>query len=221
MEQTTNGRRRSRRAHVEGQIRRMRSLDDRLHELSRSKRQEVLVELPAPVAAGWERYFFIRPDLDRSPEAPNLRQILPLIQHVEVSNRRDFARRDWQHGGKKVAQPHRPKAISEKSFWGLEERLQRYFELHIERSPGSEYKRRVFVLKDAWKFVSRTRRRYVTHRALPPSEALSETTHIESIQYGKGWPYRHLMRVEGWGGRNRYDYGPFERQPLVLAEELP
>lgn len=212
----------ARRAYVESQVRRMRALDERLYELSRSRREQVLVELPEPVAVGWERYFFIRPDLDRSPEAPALRRLLPLIQHVEVSNRKDFARRDWQQGGKKVPQPHRHRALSEKEFWALDERLQRCFELHIERTPKTNHRRRIFVFKDPWKFVSRTRRYSITHRALPHSEADSERRFIDGIQYGKGWPFRHRMRTEGWGGRHWSDYGPrFEAPPLVLAEELP
>lgn len=211
----------ARRAYVESQVRRMRALDERLYELGRFRREQVLVELPEPVAVGWERYFFIRPDLDRSPEAPVLRNILPLIQHVEVSNRKDFARRDWQQGGKKVPKPHRPSAISEKTFWSLDEKLQRYFELRIERIPKTNYRQRIFVLKDPWKFVSRTRRYYITHRALPHSETLAEEAHIDKIQYGKGWPYRHRMRTEGWGGDRWNGYVPTDYAPLVLPEELP
>ncbi len=213
-------RRLRRRVSVEATIARMRALDRRAFDLCQGRRgREVTIELPVPVRCGYERYWFIRPDLARSPEAPLLREILALVQRVEHSNRRDFAERDYRRGGKKMPQPHALGVLAEKTFYGLEERLQRHFVLFrwVDRH-GTQ--RRAFAFKEPWKFVSRTRTSYLTHRTLPDSEALSEEAHIESLQWGKGYPYRHLIRIEGWGSHDFYDYDPFDRrEPLVLAEE--
>jgi hypothetical protein len=91
----------------------------------------VLIELPEPVFWGWERYFFVSPDLAHSTEGPALEKVLNLTQNVECSNRKDFAVRDWTRGGKKYPSVHRLREIDERDFFDpdkVDVKLRPYFQ---------------------------------------------------------------------------------------------
>jgi hypothetical protein len=183
-------------------LRRALALTARRRDLWNSCKDTVLVELPQPMRSGWERYFYLRPELAHTSEAPALDAVLRLTQNVERSNRKDFARRDWERGGKKRAFPHAMQEISEDKFWdNVPAELRRYFEpiTHREKSRAGARPWVTFAVKNPEaRYVSRTRPYYITHRALPHSEADSEIARIESELYGPSdWLARHLIRHQG------------------------
>lgn len=195
----------ARAAHVEDTIREVRTLLDRKTELYRAKWAEpALVELPEPVRAGWQRYFFIRPDLERSPEAPLLRRLLPVVQNDQWANRHDFAQRDWQRGGRLRPTAHDLRVLdSERELHALDDPLQRCFVMERWRDSYGHWRRR-WVVAHPWKFVSRVRPYYYTHRVVPNSEAESEQERINQRLYcGKGWPMRHYIRQRGESNLDR------------------
>ena len=156
----------------------------------------------------------MRPDLAHSPEGPALARLLPVVQQVEFSNRKDFAVRDWSKGGKKRPTEHQLRALREGEFLKLPEELRHYFKGRVETLQNGRRELR-FSLKEPWKYATRTRAYYLTHRALPNAEAESELRHIESQLYGPGYPFRHLLRQWGssWG-----DYGDDSRDGPSVDE---
>jgi hypothetical protein len=171
--------------------------------------------------AGWERYFFVRPDVLKSPEGPTIEKLLVLIQKSETSNRKDFAERDWRNGGKLRPKEHKPKTLSEKEFISLSEKLQRYFDLRLIRHKrfgnNPPHIERVYVFKYPWKFVSRVRPWYMTHRGIPNSEAESMSKFLSHKLWGPDYKYRHFLRYTGdyynrWDdwGHDWYHSGPSE-----------
>lgn len=191
------------RATKEAAIAAARHLDEQLFEASQARRSRTLVELPEPIRCGWEREFYVRADLARSPEGLALAGILRLIQNVEVSRRKDFAERDWNRGGKLAAREHRPRELSEKEFYALDPAFQRQFSIVVHRDRGRVI-RKTFAYQKPWQFISRLRPYYLTHTELPASEADSRVRHVESRLYGKGWPMRHLIRH--WGASNYWNF---------------
>lgn len=209
-----------RRLHKAAKLREVIALRERDFELRASLREEVLVELPEPIRWGWERYFFVRPELAHTTEGPVLVKILALTQNEERSGRRDFAQRDWERGGKLYPRPHRLREIPEDKFWDLvEPPLRRYFEMVTRRSKFRSHVtiRISFAVKNPeHRFVSRLRPCYMTHRALPHSEAESEMAEIDRRLYGE-WIMKHLIRHQGaW---RDWDWYHHDVVPLVEPED--
>ena len=128
-------RRRNRRRLTRGhQFREVNELLKQQSDMWASKHEpQPLIELPEPVRAGWERYFFVRPDVLRSPEGPTVEKLLVLLQRVEYSHRKDFAVRDWRRGHKLRPKIHHLRRISDKEFRGLSTKQQRYFAYYAIR----------------------------------------------------------------------------------------
>ena len=207
-----------RKVHLESEIRRVWALHRKRSELWNARRETVLVELPEPVFAGWERYWFVRPDLAHSSEGPALARLLAVLQKVDISHRKDFAERDWLRGGKKRPTEHKLHVVSEEDFFekvGADLRDQ--FTLVFYKDQW-ERKQAAFVYRYPWKFVSRVRPYYFTHRALPHSAVESELSEIDKAMFGRGWIYRHSIRHHGaW---NDWNYSKADTGPMVLSDEV-
>lgn len=218
-------RRQARRRYVEGEIRVMRDLrrkDRSLWEAERKGGDGVLVPLPAPVRAGWERSFVVRPDVARSPDARIARQLLRLVQNIEHSNRRDFYARDWEHGGRLRPRPHCLKEFDNHDFALVPEDLKKHFLfLHTRRFNRFTRKmewHRAWVVRSPWRFATKTRPYFVTHRFVPDPDFKTEKAFINDKLYGRFWKhgeykYRHIIRTEGLA-YPRYDYNDvYLREP--------
>lgn len=218
-------RRRDRRRLTRGQqFREVNHLLKQENETWAAKRgPEALIELPTPVRAGWERYFFVRPDVLKSPEGPTLEKLLVLLQNVQTSRRKDFATRDWRRGNKLRPKVHYLRRISEKEFRSLSEKQQRYFAYYaIKRKTYSgSWIEHTYEFKFPWKYVSRTRPYYITHRALPNSEADSRSSFLCKKLWGPDYMYRHFARYVG-DSYKRWDRGEDSlfRDGISVTEEL-
>jgi hypothetical protein len=222
--ETLPKRRVGRRLAKDAALRKARALTGRRCELGNSRREAVLVELPQPIRWGWERYFFVRPELAHTTEGPALEAVLRFTQNLQWSNRKDFAERDWRRGGKKRPTAHRLRQIPEEKFWEeVPRELHRYFEpvTHRDKVGGGVRVSVTFAVKNPEvRFVSRLRPYYMTHRALPHSEADSEIALVESKLYGPGdWLMRHLIRWQG-EYKDDWDRGPNGIPPLVEPEDV-
>lgn len=193
--------RRQRRRLTRGhQFREVNELLKQRREVSIIRRQpKPLIELPEPVRVGWERYFFVRPDVLKAPEGPTIEKLLALLQRVEYSNRKDFATRNWRRGNKLRPRVHRLQRISDKEFHNLSAKQQRYFAYYAVRHKrdGSSWVEHTYEFLHPWKYVSRTRPYFVTHRALPHSEADSREDFLDNKLFGPDYKYRHFARYKG------------------------
>lgn len=212
-------RRESRRILHESRYRKALRLEARRRELSdleSASRQTV--ELAEPIRAGWERYFVVRQDLRRSAEGPFLERVLRLVQHWEVSNRYDFARRDWQRGNKLVPQEHRLGSIDAEDYWALTPKMREHFlpQIHRQRNyrtgPSRVYV--TFTATQPWKFSSKIRPHYITHETVYAFDPTSEETFIDRKLHGPQRLARHLWRAYGCNERDP-DYVKTQVVPLV------
>lgn len=178
----------------------------RQHELTMARRRGELgtvVEVDPPIHAGWERYFVVRHDFRRSDEAPYLDRVLTLCQRVESCSRRGVVKqRDYKRGGKLYEVPHKLKRISAEKYWLLTPKLQTYFVLAVEREDGViDTRNPEFEVAHPWKFSSRVRESFITHRLIPDSDAASEVAEIDELL---GWGQRmYRLWIKWMGGRGK------------------
>lgn len=210
--------RRARRLLLKERFREALRLQERERELreqeSASRRE---VELPEPVRAGWERYFTVRPDLQKSPEGPYLDRILSLVQRRETSNRRDFAQRDWEHGNKMVPRAHRLKEIEPATYWILTPKMREHFVPAVHRSKyrGRTILTATFSVAHEWKFVSRMRPYWLTHQVVYDCDTKSDQHWIDTQLNGPAdFKIRHLLKWRG-GWSKEYPDGPEMQEPLI------
>lgn len=208
--------RRTRRKLREHQLREALRLEREYYDLRNAEdasRREV--ELPVPIRAGWERYFFVRHDFRSSEDGPYLERVLRLVQNLEVSNRLDFAIRDWEHGGKMVPQEHVLRTVDAETYWAMTERMRSHFLLSVRRRKdwrGRTVLEAEFEVAHPWKFVSRVRAHYRTHEVVFDCNFASERAWIDHKLYGPWMKFRHLVR---WHGRRLENYSrkPDRREP--------
>lgn len=180
------------------------------------------VKLEEPIRSGWYRYFVVRHDLANSTHIKTYQRLLEIVQNSDSSNRKDFARRDYERGGKLYPTELKPKTLTEREWVKLDPPLQKYFERFIRRDPktkvivGFEW-----VLKDPWILAVKIRPNYITHLGIPNGDVESERKFINDRLFHGEYRYRHIERWKGayfddWGR-----HGPMYGEPLVLEEELP
>lgn len=205
-------RRGRRKQHRDYYFSRAQNFYQRLSDTWTMKRQgEVLIPLPEPVRAGWERFWTLRPDVAKSPDAKVFRTLLVIVQKVERNHRKDFAARDWR-SGKKRSVPHRLRLLSERELLALDPKMQRFFNMVITRRKwqGKTEVVRNYECSKPWLFVSKSKPYYYTHQVVPNGDAVSEEKYLSRHVYG---PSEFLLaeRIRYHGDHFRdYDIWPDE-----------
>jgi hypothetical protein len=204
--------RRSRRAKKEADLKEAIALQKRYRSWLK-KPEGTWVELPEPIRAGWERYFVVRPDVQRGPEGPMYDRILRLVQHVEYSNRKDFAERDWRRGNKRVTKPHVPHRADLATYNAMTPEMQKHFILSVEKDDKGRLQGPVYELVHPWKLQSRIRPSYITHRLIPDGDVASEDKWVRDRMRDRG----HWGRLDHHFGNAYHDW--YREDPDELRAE--
>lgn len=189
---------------MDRRFRRAAALQRRECDLDHARRKEaVVVDLPEPIRAGWERYFAVRRDLRGSAEGPMLARVLRLVNRVEYSGRRDFAERDRHRGGRMVPRPHKLGTVAPHVYTVMTPEMKRYFVLDVERKDNGRLGEVRFAVLHPWKFESRIAPSFITQRVIPNGDAESEIADIRAELYGPVFLWRHMLHH--CGGGNHHD----------------
>lgn len=178
-------------------------LDRELRRVARASLVEV--PLPRPVRRGWERLFVVRPDVLNSPRGRYAIRVLKLVQNVELSNRRDFAKKDRYRGGRLRPMPHELGTVDSSTYWLMTPKMRLWFQPLVVREKAG-YGRpprlvTVFTVREPWMFVSKVRAHYQTTRWVQTVNTDSDEKWVDERLHGTPLKSRPWRRHVGGYGR--------------------
>lgn len=160
--------------------------------LMNSKRNMNKVELEKPIRWGYKKFFVLREDVAKGPDAKVYLGVLPYIQNTIYCKRKDFTKKSYKTK-KMVEMEHSLNDISHKKFNEISETLtlkQRslfvkywYTTKYHSKTIGGEWRYR--LMKD-WMFVPKIDVHYVTHQLILDPLLESELAEIENRIYRDG-----------------------------------
>ena len=133
------------------------------------KRNLPLIPLENPYQQGWVRYFVLREDVLRSPNADFFQNLLTKINTYKYSNAKSFSRKVRKKGKKIIVEEHQelyrvcPLHWNCKKF-GLTEKEKAYFTFVVEWSEVFKRFLHYYKFNESWRYVLRVRPHFITHR---------------------------------------------------------
>lgn len=141
----------------------------RERKLIADKRNLPLLPLENPYQQGWVRYFVLREDVLRSPEAEFFQHLLTKINTYKYSNIKSFSKKVRKKGKKTIVEEHQelyqvcPRQWNCEKF-GLTEKEKTYFTYVEEWSETFDRMLRYYKFNQAWRYVLRIRPNIITHK---------------------------------------------------------
>lgn len=141
----------------------------REHRLFVAKRNLPLIPLKEPYQQGWVRYFVLREDVLRSPDAEFFQDLLTKINTYHYSNSKSFSKRVRKNGKKveveKIQDLYKvyPEQWNSNKF-GLTDKEKEYFSMVEEWNPIFKMTTRYHKFNESWRYVLRTRPNIITHK---------------------------------------------------------
>ncbi|MCO6162789.1 hypothetical protein [Flavobacterium sp. NRK F7] len=193
------------------------SVFERERELFNAKKDLPLVPLEIPYQQGWVRFFVLREDVLRSPQAKFFENLLMKINTYNYSNAKSFSRRVKKKGKRVLVKEHQELYRVYPHQWncpkfGLTDKEKGYF-TYVEKKSTTFGRVRVhsyYVFTESWRYVLRVKPYYVTHRKAIDAEIESEL----------GWIENKIMNFHLRGkidklkrGYNRYRYYDEDEKP--------
>ncbi len=133
------------------------------------KRNLPLIPLENPYQQGWVRYFVLREDVLRSPNADFFQNLLLKINTYKYSNAKSFSAKVRRKGKKIIVEEHQELYRVCTNQWnckkfGLTEKEKAYFTYVEEWSETFSRMLRYYKFNESWRYVLRVRPNIITHR---------------------------------------------------------
>lgn len=172
-----------------------------------------IVELEKPIRRGWKRFFVLRPDIARSPEAKVVRPLLALVNNTILSRDGSFMEKSWKSKVKKPIEQGISYVRHEewnKVEKGLTLKQKSMFDkiyhqhYHKGRPTGGHWG---WHFQKPWMFVHKVEPYYVTHRIVINPQLESETKELYNRIYASGKNFR-IWKILGQNqGNYDHDWG--------------
>src|SRR5574343_1113046 len=135
-----------------------------------SRRNMNKVELEKPIRWGYKKFFTLREDIARSPDAKVYLGILPYVQNTIYCRRKDFTQKSYKTK-KMVEMEHSLNSISHKKWNEIESTLtpkqkslfEKYWHQNKYAKNAGEWKYRLIK---TWMFVPKIEPHYKTHELI-------------------------------------------------------
>ncbi|MEN9611898.1 MAG: hypothetical protein RLZZ628_2712 [Bacteroidota bacterium] len=209
--------RRAKRAQYKAFEKQLRALQR--HRTRLWKEEYAYVELEKPLFVGYEKYFALRPDMKTRPDFPILEKLLALINHVLFSKNKNFTRRiprktkrAYSEKGLKAVSINHVIRDLDHATWGKLSRVeQSYFSRReITEKWGTDTR---YVWNYPWMFVSKVRKKFVTHTCIPNATKMSESDQIENFIERHHLHPKIRKIMDGW-----VQYRDFRRKIALIYQ---
>ncbi len=177
-------------------------------------------ELIPPVQRGWKRFFILKPELERSPDADFLKELLSNINTTQYSHRRDFKTKTKRKGKKVYVEriqnlEELQDYLFQKKIVNDKEKL--YFKeewdfRYCKRNPFKKY-----VFTHPWKFVLKTEPNMITKTKITDPMLLQKLAEIEDY-FNQRNLYTRLNTLTG--GHHRYRWGKDEKEKYKSLRKI-
>ncbi len=184
------------------------------------------VDVHPPIVKGWKRFFVLRDDVARCKDALFYQNILDKINKTEYCNRKDFKRKPrcsskrkkWVHIEQTVLQPEHSDFVR----LHFTEKEKALFEEQYVKHKWRKELVKVFVFKEKWRFVLRTRQHLITKVKAVDIELLKRETEIRDYlqKTTAGYELRRLLGDSsgGWEKRNNLSKAKYRSKKKTLVE---
>jgi len=210
---------------------------DREKEITKlQKRYEVVLKaykdsvqwipLEKPERDGWERTYVLRDDIAASPMAKFYANLLPLINSVQLSRRKDFTYRPYKRSrkGRSRRQKRRPLPqplilLSKSYLNGMNPKEQSHFELVKDDTSVSWWKRNRVVMNKPWVYKQVIQPHFVTHVRTDDKELDTELDRISDKLYSRASPlysYHEWNRSDPWYDADEERRRTLEKRTILL-----
>ena len=141
----------------------------RERKLYNDKRNLPLIPLENPYQQGWVRYFVLREDVLRSPNAEFFQNLLTKINTYKYSNTKSFSRKVRKKGKKSIVEESQELYRVCTYQWncekfGLTDKEKAYFTFVVEWSEAFKRFLHYYKFNESWRYVLRVRPHFITHR---------------------------------------------------------
>jgi hypothetical protein len=204
----------------------------RLHkerkQIWKQQRNLGYVDVHPPIVKGWKRFFVLREDVARCKDALFYQNILNKINKTEYCNRKDFKRKQrysskrkkWIRIEQTVLQPEHSDFV--KLHFTEKEKV--LFEQQYVKHKWRKELVKVFVFKEQWRFVLRTRQNLITKVKAVDIELLKREKKISDYlqKTNAGYELRRLLGDSsgGWEKRNNIPKAKYRSKKKTLIEIL-
>ena len=201
----------------------------RLHkerkQIWKQQRNLGYVDVHPPIIKGWKRFFVLREDVGRCRDALFYQNILDKINKTEYCNRKDFKRKPRYSSKRKkwvgiehtVLQPEHSDFVK-LNFTEKEKAL--FEEQYIKHKWRKELVK-VFVFKEQWRFVLRTRQNLITKVKAVDIELLKRENEINDYlqKTNAECELRRLLggSSSGWLKRNKIPKAKYRVKKKTLT----
>ena len=204
----------------------------RLHkeqkQIWKQQRNLGYVDVHPPIVKGWKRFFVLREDVGRCRDAMFYQNILDKINKTDYCNRKDFKRKPrysskrkkWVHIEQTVLQPEHSDFVK----LHFTEKEKALFEEQYVKHKWRKELVKVFVFKEQWRFVLRTRQNLITKVKALDIELLKRENEIRDYlqKTNAGYELRRLLgdSSSGWQKRNKIPKAKYRAKKKTLIEIL-
>lgn len=177
--------RKKRQNYLEDYYKKLFHLEKRKRKLWKLERELPPVPLEQPYQKGWVRYFVLRDDVKRSPQAEFFTQFLTKINtEVYSNNKKFYFKRKGKTTKVKYTYDQKLKSFYE-SDWKrstnpLTDKEKEYFRPSLVWNQENNETYLKYAFTEPWRYVLRVRPYYVTHRKGLDPNLESETREIEN-----------------------------------------
>lgn len=170
-----------------------------------------IVQLEKPIRRGWIRFFILRSDIARSPDAKIIKPLLPLINNTILSRDGSFMSKPWNSKVKKSIQQsishvrHEEWNKAEKTLTIRQKNMfDKIYHQHYHKGrPSGGYWGWHF--QKPWMFVHKVEPYYITHRVVINPQLESETKELWNRIYASGKIHK-IRKIVGQTNSYRDDY---------------
>lgn len=157
----------------------------RERELFNARKELPLVPLEIPYQQGWVRFFVLREDVLRSPQAEFFQHLLTKINTYKYSNAKSFSKKVRKKGKRIVVEEHQELCRVYPQQWnceklGLTDKEKTYFTYVEKWCQNFDRMLRYYEFNESWRYVLRVKPHFVTHRKAIDAEIESELDCIEN-----------------------------------------